>query len=315
MERKTVNIEETRGILRLSKHDVAIYLRLGILTPVTGTENSNNPIYYADEVASLREIINECQKSLKTLTYIRENIKAEVRRANSALATLQIDAATKDGVVNSLIDSISIFVKNAIPQLKDYEPPLSLLEYADKDSVERIIEKMKGVSERNTPQDFLNNLYQKVELMDATSIRNCMVERDNLIKERRDLITEKEELEKKVYELSQKVVMLGNDSEANTYLARNGFKKKLSEKQVEGLMRKITECGFTRRTLNCLNSKLYNWEKDVTIADVVALSQKELGEIMNLGKSSKCEIEDKLAESDLAIGMDILEIDGNYYSR
>lgn len=316
MERKTVNLEDVRNILNLNKREVSIYLRLGILTPVAGTENSETPMYYTDEVATLREVIIGCQKGLKTLNNIRDNIKDEIIRANSALSTLQIDAATKAGAVNSLIDSIFIFFKTAIPQLKDNNSPLYLLRWADsEEDVKRIIEEMKGVPERNTPQEFLNNLYQKVELMDATSIRDCMVERDKLIKERFDLVKERDDLEKKVSELMQKVAMLSDESESNTFLTKYQYNKKLSEKQIEGLKKNISECDFTNRIYFNLKHDLPCDKNEITLADIVALNPKKLGEIRNLGKSSIYKIKDKLAEYDLTIGMDIVEIGGIYYSK
>lgn len=307
MERKTISAEDIRSQFNLSKQALMNYIKLAVLTPVAGTENNDNPLFYTDEVATIRESITTCQNSIKRLNSIRNNIMEEIQKANAALTVLQLDAAIKNGLANSIIDAITLFLKRAIPQLRDEGYPLCILNYLGNDDVEHLLRIIEG-NKRSTPQDFINDLYHEVEVLDVTSLNNCLNERDALIEERNTL-------KKKVQELSLKISMVSDDSEAKACLTARGYSKELSEKQNEGLKKSIYDVDFSHRVINCLNAEL-RWDKErPIIADVVAFSNKDLGRIRNLGKNSKIEIKEKLAEYDLSLEMDVIEIGGKYYSR
>src|SRR5574344_1058717 len=111
MERKTISAEEIRKQLFLTKQALNNYLNLGVLTPVPGTEDSENPLYYTDEVAAIRESLTSCQSSISRLNGIRLKVQKEIDKANTALATLHLDAITKDKMANTVIDTISLFMQ------------------------------------------------------------------------------------------------------------------------------------------------------------------------------------------------------------
>ncbi len=62
----------------------------------------------------------------------------------------------------------------------------------------------------------------------------------------------------------------------------------------------------------------WNYENDesiATIRDVVKFKESDLKKFRNFGKNSAAEIVDFLAKYDLTLGMEIVEIDGKYYSK
>lgn len=233
---------------------------------------------------------------------------AEIQKTNAALTVLQLDAAIKNGLANSIFDAITLFLKRAFPQLKHEGYPLCILNYMGNEDVEHLISRMEGVDKRSAPQNFINDLYHEVKVLDVTSLNNCLNERDALIAER-------DALKEKVEELSLKISMVNDDAEAKACLATRGYGKELSEKQNEGLKKSIYDVDFSRRVINCLNAE-FRWVKEKPIiADVTAFSNKDLGRVRNIGKSSVIEIKEKLAEYDLSLEMDVIETGGKYYSR
>lgn len=314
MERKTISAEEIRKQLFLTKQALNNYLNLGVLTPVPGTEDSENPLYYTDEVASIREALTSCQSSISRLNGIRLKVQKEIDKANTALATLNLDAITKDKMANTVIDTISLFMQRALPQLVNlgyHGYPFGILENtyeAATERAERILRLMEMESERRSPQDFHNDLRHEVEILDVTSFTNCLEERDALQKENDDL-------KKEIDELNHKIALLTNDPEARTNLSDQGYKKELNEKQVNGLSKDIFDCGFTVRVLNCLKSLSTSDYYINTLKDVAMIKMKDMKQIRNLGKNSIQEIVDKLAEYDLTLDMDIMEIEGKHYSK
>ena len=305
MERKTMTADEIRANFFLSKQAMTNYLNLGVLTPVPGTED--NPLYYADEVAVIREAMTTCQSAITRLTSIRNNVLKEIDKANHALAVLQLDAATKGNVANSVIDSIALFMERALPKTTGRGFPLSILRCMDKDIVERAIKCSQSSAFFDTPQEFYDNLHQDVSNMDVSFVSNCIEENEALKEENTKL---KEQIE----ELKHKIELMADAPESRTYLASNGFCKELSDKQIEGLKQSILDCGFTVRSMNCLKSVVGS-DREFILANIVTFPMSDVKRFRNFGKNSLQEVVDKLAEYDLTFGMDIIEIEGKYYCK
>lgn len=308
MERKTISAEELRKQFVLSKQALSNYQNLGVLTPVPGTEGDANPLYYADEVAVIREALTSCESSIKRLNNIRNNVVKEIFKTRAALAVLQLDEATKQGAVTSIIDSVALFLNMAVPNLKECETPLYWLRWTEDRELDRFIECMSNGRPFQTPQDYCNALYHETEVVDATSLIH-------VIEERNALEEANEELKKDVEKLRKQLELLSPN--AQVALSRYGYGKELTEKQIQGLHKNIFECNFTVRVLNCLKS-YWNYETDesiATIRDVVKFKESDLKKFRNFGKNSAAEIVDFLAKYDLTLGMEIVEIDGKYYSK
>lgn len=302
MERKTITAEEIRKQLFISKQALENYLNLGVLTPVEGTENDKTPLYYTDEVAVIREALTTCHSSIKRLGAIRSKVIKEIFNTNVADTILQLDEATKEGVLNSIIDSVSLFMKKAVPNLDECKVPLFWLTWSEDRNLESFIESMKqGKTSRRTPQDFCNTLYHETEAIDATSLIHIIEERDAL--EKKNV-----ELQSTIKDLQAQIELLSPKSKES--LANNGYCNELTEKQVAGLNLRVLDVDFKVRILNCLRA-----EDVITIKDLVKVSPAELKQYRNFGKNSLQEILDKLAEFDLTLGMDIVEINGKYYSK
>lgn len=298
--------DEIRDNFFLSKQAMNNYLKLGVLTPVPGTEDSA-PLYYADEVAVIREALTTCQSAITRLNAIRNNVQKEIKKANSALAVLQLDAAIKGTVEKSIIDSIALFMERALPKTKGRGFPLSMLRNPEKDTLERAIKCIQSIAFFDTPQEFSDNLRQEVSTMDVTFVSNCIEENEALKEENTKL---KEQIE----ELKHKIELMADAPESRTYLASNGFCKELSEKQIEGLKQSILECGFTVRSMNCLKSVVGS-DGEFILANIVTFPMSDVKRFRNFGKNSLQEVIDKLAEYDLTFGMDIIEIEGKYYCK
>lgn len=308
MERKTISAEELRKQFVLSKQALSNYQNLGVLTPVPGTEGDANPLYYADEVAVIREALTSCESSIKRLNNIRNNVVKEIFKTRAALAVLQLDEATKQGAVTSIIDSVALFLNMAVPNLKECETPLYWLRWTEDRELDRFIECMSNGRPFQTPQDYCNALYHETEVVDATSLIH-------VIEERNALEEANEELKKDVEKLRKQLELLSPN--AQVALSRYEYGKELTEKQIQGLHKNIFECNFTVRVLNCLKS-YWNYETDesiATIRDVVKFKESDLKKFRNFGKNSAAEIVDFLAKYDLTLGMEIVEIDGKYYSK
>lgn len=308
MERKTISAEDLRKQFVLSKQALSNYQNLGVLTPVPGTVGDANPLYYADEVAVIREALTSCESSIKRLNNIRNNVVKEIFKTRAALAVLQLDEATKQGAATSIIDSVALFLNMAVPNLKECETPLYWLRWTEDRKLDRFIEWMSNGRPFQTPQDYCNALYHETEVVDATSLIHVIEERDELEKAN-------EELKKDVEKLQEKLELLSPN--AKVALSRYGYGKELSEKQIQGLHINVFDCNFTVRVLNCLKSY---WDYDTderisTIRDVVKFKESDLKKFRNFGKNSAAEIVQFLEKYDLTLGMEIVEIDGKYYSK
>ena len=310
MERKTITSKEIRKQLHLTKQVFRNYLNMGIIKPVAGTEERDNPLFYTDEVAVIREALTSCQSNIKRLETIREKVMDEIFKTNSALSVLQLDDATKEGAVHSIIDSISLFLEKAVPNIKKCHVPLYWLSWKGYDNfnLDKYLKFMVDNKFFHTPQDYCNELYHEVEAIDAKSLNHIIEERDALIQER-------DALKKELAEL-KKFLSTGNStSDENKCLARLGYFKNLTDKQVEGLHLSIFDCGFSVRVINTLKGEEYNGLEIRTLKDVAKFRSSEVLRMRNCGKSSYKEIEEKLAEYDLHLGMDIINIDGKYYCK
>lgn len=298
--------DEIRDNFFLSKQAMSNYLKLGVLTPVPGTED-NTPLYYADEVAVIREALTTCQSAITRLNSIRNKVQKEIDKANSALAVLQLDAATKGSVANSVVDSIALFMERALPKTTGRGFPLAMLRTPEKETVERAIRYIQSEAFFGTPHEFFDNLHKEVSTMDVAFLSNCIEENEALKEENKKL---KEQIE----ELKHKIELMSDAPESRTYLASNGFCKELTEKQIEGLKQSILECGFTVRSMNCLKSVVGS-DREFILANIVTFSMTDVKRFRNFGKNSLQEVVDKLAEYDLTFGMDIIEIEGKYYLK
>lgn len=314
MERKTMTADEIREQFNLSKQALTNYLNLGVLTPIPGTEDSKNPLYYTDEVAVIREALTSCQSSLSRLNSIRLNVLKEIDKANITLATLHLDAITKDKMANTIIDTMSLFVKRVLPQLDNLGYlgyPFGILENTYEgatERAERILKLMEMESPRRSPQDFHDELRHEVEVLDVTSFVNCLQERDALQKEN-------ENLKNEIEELKHKIAVLTNAPESKTNLAGHGFVKELTEKQVTGLRKDVFDCGFTVRVLNCLKAQTTEDYSIDTLKEVAMIKTHDLKRFRNFGKNSLQEIIDKLEEYDLTLGMEFFEANGKIYTK
>lgn len=143
--------------------------------------------------------------------------------------------------------------------------------------------------------------------MDVAFVSHCMDENKALKEENTNL-------KKQIEELRHTIELLTKAPESKTHLESNGFGNELSEKQVEGLKKSIFECGLSTRSLNCLCCVLDRKQERIW-ANIVSFTLSEAKKFRNFGKNSLQEVIDKLAEYDLTLGMDIIEIDGKYHSR
>lgn len=298
--------DEIREQFKLSKQALTNYLNLGVLTPVPGTEDSKNPLYYTDEVAVIREALTTCDSSIKRLNSIRNNVLKEIFHANAALAVLQLDDATKESVANSIIDSISLFLTQAIPNVDKSRVPLYWLLWKECPKVEEFVEYFSCVENRHNIYDYCKDLYEEVAAIDATSLLN-------IIDDKAALEKENQALKDRIKELEEKIEILGPTSEQ--YIANHGFVKELTEKQVEGLRKDVFDCGFTVRVLNCLKAQTTEDYYIETLKEVVMIKPTELKRFRNFGKNSLQEIIDKLAEYDLTLGMSFFEANGKIYTK
>ena len=298
--------DEIRKQLHLTKQAMTNYLNLGILTPVPGTENDAKPSYYADEVAAISETLTTCENSIKRLNSIRNKVNDEIFKTKAALAVLQLDEATKQGAVTSIIDSIALYLNKAVPNLDLCQIPLYWLRWSDNMDIDYFMEIMCKNRPFRTPQDFCNKLYHETEVIDATTLNHVIEERDALEKEN-------EELKKTIDKLHEQLDLLAPDARAA--LSRYGYGKELTDKQIRGLQKNIFDCDFTVRILNCLKAYCYGDESITTLKDIVRFTATDLKKFRNFGKNSANEIINQLAKYDLTLGMDIVEVDGKYYCK
>lgn len=298
--------DEIRKQLHLTKQAMTNYLNLGILTPVPGTENDAKPSYYADEVAAISETLTTCENSIKRLNSIRNKVNDEVFKTKAALAVLQLDEATKQGAVTSIIDSIALYLNKAVPNLDLCQIPLYWLRWSENMDIDHFMEFMCKNRPFQTPQDFCNKLYHETEVIDATTLNHVIEERDALEKEN-------EELKKTIDKLHEQLDLLAPDAKAA--LSRYGYGKELTEKQIRGLQKNIYDCDFTVRVLNCLRAYNYGDESFTTLKDIVKFTATDLKKLRNFGKNSANEIINQLAKYDLTLGMEIVEVDGKYYCK
>lgn len=102
--------------------------------------------------------------------------------------------------------------------------------------------------------------------------------------------------------------------ESKQRLANQGYTVELTQKQVAGLQLSIFDCGFSSRVCNSLRVINENGET-VTLADVVQYSSSDLLKFRNFGKNSLAEIQEKLAQYNLKFNMDVIEIEGKYFTH
>ena len=301
MGRKTMTADEIRKQLHLTRQAITNYLNLGILTPVPGTENDAKPSYYADEVAVVSETLTTCESSIKRLNSIRNKVANEIFKTKAALSVLQLDEATKQGAVTSIIDSIALYLNKAVPNLDLCQIPLYWLRWSENIDIDHFMETMCKNRPFRIPQDFCNELYHETEVIDATTLNHVIEERDALEKEN-------EELTKTIDKLYEQLDFLAPDARAA--LSRYGYGKELTEKQIRGLQKDIFDCDFTVRVLNCLKANC-DGDKSITILkDIVKFTAGDLKKFRNFGKNSANEIINQLTKYDLTLGMDLVEIEG-----
>lgn len=298
--------DEIRKQLHLTRQAITNYLNLGIFTPVPGTENEATPSYYADEVAVIGETLTTCENSIKRLNSIRKKVNGEIFKTKAALAVLQLDEATKQGAVTSIIDSIALYLNKAVPNLDKCKIPLYWLRWCENMDIDHFVKSMSNGQSFQTPQDFCNELYHETEVIDATTLNHVIKERDALEKENEDL-------KKTIDKLQEKLDLFAPDARAA--LSRYGYGKELTEKQIRGLQKDIFDCDFTVRVLNCLKAYCDSDGSVLTLKDVVKFTASDLKKFRNFGKNSAKEIIDQLTKYDLTLGMDIVEIEGKYFSK
>lgn len=299
--------DELREQLHLSRQALNNYLKLGILNPVPGTEDRGSPMYYTDEVAVIREALISCQNSITKLNKIRNKVYQEVIKANTALTVLQLDAATKDGATRSIIDSIDLFINRAVPDLNRCKVPLYWLRWSDRRDIEDYIENMTDMASGRTPQDFCNELYEEVGRLDKT-----IASRDDLVETIYSLSKENQELKEQVKYHKQQLAWLEDVKVDQEQSPSSPRFKVVTDKQDAGLRLRIKDCGFSIRVINSFRLALDSSLDNLTLAHVVALKAADLKNLRNFGKNSLLEIEDKLAQYDLTLGMDVMEIEGRY---
>ena len=108
--------------------------------------------------------------------------------------------------------------------------------------------------------------------------------------------------------------MLVDTPESKQSMANQGYTVELTQKQVAGLQLSIFDCGFSARVSNSL--RVINEDGGiVTLANVVQYSPSDLLKFRNFGKKSLAEIQEKLAQYDLKFNMDVVEIEGKYFTH
>ena len=306
-ERKTMSADEIRSHLNISNQALANYLALGVLSPVPATADSGAPLYYADDVAVVSEALKSCDNSIKRLNSIQTKVKKELEKCKNADRFLQMNGAIKDRVSKDFIDAVALFLDKALPQLNDTAAPFYRLLWDNSSEFTRTVNQMKENGyKHNSPQDFCEDLCHEMETLDAASLLNCIKERDALLEERN-------ELRKQVQDLKLKLENVSPDSMG--HLQHNGYGHELSAIQVHGLNLKLDECGFSKRVLTCLRNSSRSGDKYVTLMDVARCPMAKIQTIRNLGSASFNEVMQKLAEYNLGFAMDIIEINGIYYSK
>ena len=99
-----------------------------------------------------------------------------------------------------------------------------------------------------------------------------------------------------LYETSRDEQPVAEDPESSAYNEKNRESKQL----LEELSRPLSELELSVRARNCLDGANL-----VTLKDLVTLSENEVMNLKNLGKTSLTEIKSKLAERGLSLGMSI----------
>ena len=92
-ERKTMSADKIRKQLTISKQAMANYLALGVLAPVPDTINSDTPLYYTDEVASISEALKACDYNIKRLNAMRGQVQKELLKTKYASRLLELNAS------------------------------------------------------------------------------------------------------------------------------------------------------------------------------------------------------------------------------
>lgn len=307
-ERKTMSADKIRKQLTISKQAMANYLALGVLAPVPDTINSDTPLYYTDEVASISEALKACDYNIKRLNAMRGQVQKELLKTKYASRLLELNASVQDKVTTDFIDAVALFMDKALPKLDKCKSPFYDIQWENSSWFNEAIRHMaEGRYNHKTPQEFCEDLRHEVEVIDATSLLNCVKERDALIEER-------DELSKQINELKQKLELLAPQSLGK--LARNGYKRELNEVQVQGLKKKLSDCNFsTRLFLHLKDSSLFDKDKELTLFDIVQCTKDEIKSIRNLGKTTISELHQMLYKYHLDLGMDIIEINGKYYCK
>ena len=307
-ERKTMSADEIRKQLTISKQAMANYLALGVLTPVSDTANGDTPLYYTDEVAAISEALKTCDNNIKRLNAMRGQVKKELLKTKYASRLLELNATVQDKVTTDFIDAVALFMDKAFPKLDKCNSPFYDIQWENSSWFNETVRHMaEGLYNHKTPQEFCEDLRHEVEVIDATSLLNCVQERDALIEER-------DELSKQIDEFKQKLELLAPQSLGK--LDRNGYKRELSEVQVQGLKKKLSDCNFSARLFFHLkDSSLFDKDKELTLFDIVQRTKDEIKSIRNLGKTTISELRQMLYKYHLDLGMDIIEINGKYYSK
>lgn len=222
--------DEIRKQFFISNQAFKNFLNLGVLSPVPDTASNKEPLYYADEVAAIRESLTSCNSSIKRLETVRKNLNEEIAKTNIALTALQLNNAAKEVAMNSIIDSVALFVEKAVPNLKKTACPLFWLRYPAEHSIDDLVAEMTDAKTGRTLQDYCNELYHEVEVMDATSLLHCLQERDSVVEENAAL-------RERIKELEHKIEILGPISEKN--ISDHGFQNELTQKQITGLRKSV----------------------------------------------------------------------------
>jgi hypothetical protein len=310
-EKKAMSADEIRKQLNITKAAIANYLALGVLTPVPGTADNDTPLYYVDEVAAISEALKTCDYNIKRLNFMTGQVKRELLKTKYASCLLELNAAVQDKVTTDFIDAVALFMDKAFPKLNRCSSPFYAMHWNDSSWFNETVSRFKngnGGRNHSSPQEFCEDLRHEVEVIDTTSLLNCVKERDALIEER-------DKLKEQIEELKHKIDLAS--PETLEHLSRNGYRYELTEKQIKGLKLDIFECGFSTRVLNCLNGQLH-WpheDNERLLAHFVKFPLSSVKNFRNLGRRSIKELTDKLAEYDLTFGMDIVEINGKYYCK
>lgn len=302
-----MSADEIRSQLKLSKKALTDYLSMGVLTPLPATADAETPLYYADEVAVIAEALKTCDKSIKRLNSLYDGVQKELLKTKYASRLLELNAEIKDKVTTDFIDAVALFMDKAFPKLNKCRAPFLSIKRDDFSWFERTVVQMKeGGMNHKSPQEYSADLHHEVEIIDTTSLLNCVTERDALIEER-------DELKKRISELEKQIEMLSPRTEE--YLARNGYTRELSDVQLQGWKHTLNECATVGLLNGLMAGDLFEPGKWLTLLDVAQCSEDKIKSIRSIKPKNLRELKQLLGEYDLELGMDIVEINGKYYYK